>query len=177
MNLECSMNRKDDGTLWVLGATAILAGATALKSRGSRAATEPWRTAALRQARAEYDRGATTTVEYDDLYRAITAAQSQEEAQDILGVARYARTGSGPWHGSSARSNPIAVGDRVQYKAAFLRSISEFTGPLPFAKGTVTEINKLGSSLTIATIDWGDDEIPPRVNVANLKRIKDWEPN
>lgn len=71
----------------------------------------------------------------------------------------------------------IAVGDRVQYKAAFLRSISAFTGPLPFAKGTVTEINKLGSSLTIATIDWGDDEIPPRVNVANLKRIKDWEPN
>ena len=41
----------------------------------------------------------------------------------------------------------------------------------------VTEINEIGKRLTIATIDWGDDEIPPRVNVNNLKRITDWEPN
>ena len=79
--------------------------------------------------------------------------------------------------GSAARSTPIAVGDGVQYKAAFLRSIGEITGPLPFAKGTVTKVDTYGSSFAIATIDWGDDEIPPRVNVGNLKRISDWEPN
>ena len=47
---------------------------------------------------------------------------------------------------------------------------------MPFAKGPITKIDTYGT-LSLATIDWGDDEIPSRVNVNNLKRVSDWEPN
>ena len=62
----------------------------------------------------------------------------------------------------------IAVGNRVMYARGFLRSTGMFTGPIPFAKGKVTAIDR-----EIASIDWegkhGGD-LPPRVNVHNLVR-------
>jgi hypothetical protein len=70
--------------------------------------------------------------------------------------------------------NEITVGTRVMYARTFLRSISAFTGVMPFARGTVTEIER-----EIATISWDDESaldaedgylLPRRVNVANLVR-------
>jgi hypothetical protein len=65
----------------------------------------------------------------------------------------------------------LRVGDRVKYGVAFLRSIACYTGPLPFARGPITELTKLGPTVTLATVAWDFDvahEIPERVNVANL---------
>jgi hypothetical protein len=64
----------------------------------------------------------------------------------------------------------INVGDRVRYTGSFLRSISCFTGPLPFARGTVTALRQLGLDLAVATVEWDRPDVPQRVNVANLIR-------
>ena len=61
----------------------------------------------------------------------------------------------------------IQAGSKVKYKAAFLRSIGAYTGPLGQAKGTVTAVEKHGS-MVLAVIDWRSEEIPARVNVHNL---------
>ena len=66
----------------------------------------------------------------------------------------------------------IERGTRVRYKAAFLRSVGAYTGPLGQAIGTVTALMPLGSRTTLAEIKWDNDhfdEIPRRVNVANLQ--------
>lgn len=36
------------------------------------------------------------------------------------------------------------------------------------ARGVVTEIQAVGSSLKLAHIDWGSHDMPGKVNVANL---------
>lgn len=61
----------------------------------------------------------------------------------------------------------VAIGDRVAYSVQWLRSIGTITGELPAARGTITELQDLGG-LVLATIDWGNPDIPPRVNVNNL---------
>jgi hypothetical protein len=58
----------------------------------------------------------------------------------------------------------------VAYKTLFLRSTGQFAGAIPHARGTVTEIQDYGGT-RIATIDWGDPDIPERVNVANLSAV------
>lgn len=69
----------------------------------------------------------------------------------------------------------IEIGDKVQYSARFLKSIGCYTGELPFAKGRVTYLQKVGS-LTIASVAWGNpSDVPEGVNVANLKRISEVE--
>jgi len=76
--------------------------------------------------------------------------------------------------GSAAREKvSIQVGDKVQYKAAFLRSIGVYTGDLPRAKGIVTEVSSYG----VATMEWDLPGIPERVNVHNLKTVGSWEAN
>lgn len=67
------------------------------------------------------------------------------------------------------RTQPIKTGDTVAYSAAFLRSIGCFTGELPQARGEVTGLVQL-ADVTLAEIDWHNDEIPARVNVKNLVR-------
>jgi hypothetical protein len=63
----------------------------------------------------------------------------------------------------------IAIGTRVKCKAEFLRSVRMFTGPMPFARGTVSDIQDLGGgSVQIATVDWDDKAVPAKVNVKNL---------
>jgi len=69
------------------------------------------------------------------------------------------------------RVKDIQVGDTVRYSRQWLQSTSTHTGDLPRAKGTVTAIKELGS-LKIATIDWGNPDIPERVNVANLSKVR-----
>jgi hypothetical protein len=63
----------------------------------------------------------------------------------------------------------LIVGDKVQYKAEFLRSICAYTGSLPFAKGTIKEITKYSKNFTLATIDWQDEDVPNSVNIENLE--------
>lgn len=69
-----------------------------------------------------------------------------------------------------SRTAKIEVGDKVAYKASFLRSTGQYTGDIPHARGVVTEIKSLGE-MTLATVDWGNPNIPPRVNTANLSKV------
>lgn len=69
------------------------------------------------------------------------------------------------------KDEPIKVGDAVAYSKQFLRSISCFTGDLPFARGRVTALIPLGTEITLAEIDWGQPDIPTRVNVKNLVEV------
>lgn len=64
----------------------------------------------------------------------------------------------------------IAIGDRVCYSKQFLQSTGQLTGDIPFARGTVREITPLGQT-QLATIDWGNPEIPTKVNAANLSKV------
>jgi len=67
----------------------------------------------------------------------------------------------------------IQVNDRVMYSKRFLQSTGQYTGDIPFAKGTVTEIRELGSEMKLAIVDWDNPEIPSKVNVMNLVRLQD----
>lgn len=69
-----------------------------------------------------------------------------------------------------SRLSKISIGDTVKYKASFLRSTGQLTGDIPFAKGKVTDIKPLGDN-QIATIDWGDENIPARVLTSNLSKV------
>jgi hypothetical protein len=67
----------------------------------------------------------------------------------------------------------IQVGDQVKYRREFLQSTGQYTGCIPFARGTVTSLKRLGnstSSTVIACVDWGKhyDDVPAKVNVFNL---------
>lgn len=73
----------------------------------------------------------------------------------------------------ASRSRPIAVGDKVAYSAAWLRSTGQFTGDLPHARGTVTDLKVLSADVVLATVDWQNEEIPNRVNVRNLCRVNE----
>lgn len=64
------------------------------------------------------------------------------------------------------------VGDKVRYRAAFLRSISCFTSPLATAQGIVLEIKTYSPDVSIARIDWGNPDVPEKVNVCNLETIR-----
>jgi hypothetical protein len=76
------------------------------------------------------------------------------------------------------RGGKIAVGDRVQYRAAFLRSTGMYTGDVPRAKGIVTALTPFGGAgNALATIAWDIPGIPERVLTPNLKRIGEYEPN
>jgi len=69
----------------------------------------------------------------------------------------------------------LQVGDRVGYRAAFLRSTGQFTGPAPFARGTVIALNAVGPQATIAEIAWDTTHMPSRVHVANLATQREIE--
>lgn len=70
----------------------------------------------------------------------------------------------------------LKVGDVVKYKRDFLRNTGQITGDVPFARGRIESITKLGET-QIATIYWNDQtaDIPPKVNVANLTHADDLE--
>ena len=68
----------------------------------------------------------------------------------------------------------ISVGERVQYKAAFCRSIGAYTGAIPFARGEVVQIKSLSQETRLAGMKWDGDysgELPKWVNVANLVQV------
>jgi hypothetical protein len=68
--------------------------------------------------------------------------------------------------------HPLAIGDRVAYSVVWLRAVGCTTGNLPFARGVITGFKDVGTT-RLAEIDWNDPQIPGRVNVVNLVRVKD----
>ena len=66
------------------------------------------------------------------------------------------------------RTQTVKVGDKVAYSKTFLQSISAFTGDLPRARGTVTNLIAVGKDVILAEIDWNLPDLPARVNVQNL---------
>ncbi|WP_254509547.1 hypothetical protein [Anatilimnocola floriformis] len=85
---------------------------------------------------------------------------ADENSQEVAGQGQ-------PW---AKRQAEIQVGDRVCYSQRFLQSTGQYTGDVPFARGIVTALVPLGS-IMLAEIDWQNDELPARVNVANLSRV------
>ena len=71
------------------------------------------------------------------------------------------------------RTAAVQVGDTVAYSKQFLQSTGQYTGDAPLARGKVTGLPTLGS-LVLAEIAWeGDPDLPGKVNVKNLSRVKD----
>lgn len=69
-------------------------------------------------------------------------------------------------------TRPLTVGQRVRYRAAWLRSVGAYCGPLPFARGTVTEIKEHAPGFVLATVEWNDPDIPEQVNIKNLEAVR-----
>ncbi len=69
------------------------------------------------------------------------------------------------------RVAPYKIGDIVQYSAAWLRNTGQYTGDVPRAKGKIVGIERT-PSYTIAEIEWDLPDIPTRVNVANLEKVR-----
>lgn len=65
----------------------------------------------------------------------------------------------------------VNVGDNVAYSVQFLRSIGMSHSAMARARGVVTSTTPLGSSTTLANVDWNDPDMPSRVNVANLAKV------
>lgn len=68
-----------------------------------------------------------------------------------------------------AKAKQLTAGDRVAFSAAFLRSTGQFTGRVPFLRGTVVSLDDLGGCV-LALIQW-DDGTESRANVNNLARV------
>jgi hypothetical protein len=62
-------------------------------------------------------------------------------------------------------------GDKVAYSVQWLKSIGEPHGELAHARGVITSIDAIGPRLKLARIDWGDPDIPERVNLVNLAKV------
>jgi hypothetical protein len=71
---------------------------------------------------------------------------------------------------------PIKVGDRVAYTRKFCRNIGAYTGTIPFARGTVENIQGTiarNDDMLIATVSWegaAANECPIFSNAYNLIR-------
>ena len=71
------------------------------------------------------------------------------------------------------RTAAVQEGDTVAYSKQFLQSTGQYTGDAGQARGTVTALTTLGS-IVLAEIAWdGDVDLPGKVNVKNLSRVKD----
>jgi hypothetical protein len=62
------------------------------------------------------------------------------------------------------------LGDTVAYRREFLRSAGFFSGPVPFARGRIIALAPVFEDRAIATVDWGNPEIPAKVLTSNLVR-------
>jgi hypothetical protein len=66
----------------------------------------------------------------------------------------------------------IIIGDKVKYRPEYLRSIGGFAGPLPWARGVVKFVQRINESEIFAFVDWGNPDVPNRVNVKNLEKCR-----
>ena len=71
------------------------------------------------------------------------------------------------------RTAPVEIGYTMAYSKQFLQSTGQLTGDAPAARGTVTGLTTLGN-LVLAEIAWdGNADLPAKVNVKNLCRVKE----
>lgn len=68
-----------------------------------------------------------------------------------------------------AKKQAIALGDKVAFSAAFLRSTGQFSGPKPALRGIVAALEDLGGCV-LASVQWTDGT-ESRANVLNLARV------
>ena len=66
----------------------------------------------------------------------------------------------------------IQVGDSVRYRGDFLRTIGAYSGPLGWAKGTVTALQTLSIDVVLAAVTWDNPDMPAKVNVKNVERTR-----
>jgi hypothetical protein len=67
-------------------------------------------------------------------------------------------------------STIFKLGDVVTYRREFLRATGQLSGPIPFARGRIISLSPVSNALDVATIDWGEPDIPARVLTSNLIR-------
>lgn len=67
------------------------------------------------------------------------------------------------------KTSNIKVGDRVAFKASFLRNTGQYAGETPFLRGEVVKLKKLGDN-TLATVKWSED-YTSKVLVSNLSKV------
>lgn len=68
------------------------------------------------------------------------------------------------------RTSRIEIGDRVCYKASFLRSTGQYSDDIPHARGIVKELKPLGDKI-LAVIEWDKPNIPEKVLITNLSKV------
>ncbi len=54
------------------------------------------------------------------------------------------------------RTSKIAIGDKVCFKASYMRDRGMYTGDEPLMRGEVKAIKTIGSNVLV-TVDWGND--------------------
>lgn len=118
----------------------------------------------------------------DDIEHAIEQVQHfaaagslrKNDAASLVQMLRAKLTSLGTLRGDvdeAKKVHEFKAGDRVAYKASFLRSIGMATG-LGHARGVVTKLEKFGQA-KLVTIQWegGKDTAPERVLDANLSLV------
>lgn len=65
----------------------------------------------------------------------------------------------------------LKPGDKVAYSVQFLKSIGEFSGEIPAARGVIKEIKQIAPDLQLAVIEWITPGLPEKVNVKNLAKV------
>ena len=68
-------------------------------------------------------------------------------------------------------ASSLKIGDQVGFSAAFLRSTGQHTGPVPFRKGQIMEIEEVSPGFTLATVYWNGEHKTTRANIKNLARV------
>jgi hypothetical protein len=97
-----------------------------------------------------------------------------ENVFDAVATLRYGlryMISSGEPHNSPQRVS-VKVGDTVAYSKKFLQSVCQLTGPMPYARGQVVAMVPLRQTM-LAKIEWENDDLPDKVNTANLSLVRD----
>lgn len=79
---------------------------------------------------------------------------------------------SRPVEDTTLKQPTIKVGDSVRYRGDFLRSIGAYSGPLGWARRTVTQLQTIGADVILAAVAWDNPDMPAKVNVKNLERTR-----
>lgn len=65
-------------------------------------------------------------------------------------------------------SAPFVAGDRIAYRAAFLRSIVDYSAASAERRATVLDANPAGLGAPFLEIQWDDRGAPSLINVNNV---------
>jgi len=67
----------------------------------------------------------------------------------------------------------IKIGDTIAYSQSFLDRQNRYPTNMPTAQGKVKALHKIQSGTILADIEWNKRDLPKRVDVKNLTKIKD----